>query len=273
MSHPILERLASEDPEERRTACLDAAEDPSAVLLIDALGTALDDPVPAVARAASDGLARIGREHGGVEGVLRAALRGDSPRRRWGAAFTSARLSPPDTRLLPALLEAMGGEDSAIRWSAAKLLVETGRLHQEVVPIVQGLVQGHDDPEVRRMAIFCLRELAPDLQETADTLIAATHDPDLAVRRSSLTALAALLDPPSAVTIRLREVAGGEADPGSRRLATRALEQLARDGARADSSKSSASSEAAPGPSSRKTKQMAARLMVYSAPGGSLVIR
>ena len=64
MSHPLLARLASADPDERSAACAAAPDDPSAILLSDALGDALGDPVSAVAEAAEAALVRIGREFG-----------------------------------------------------------------------------------------------------------------------------------------------------------------------------------------------------------------
>ena len=51
MTHPIATALASPDPNERRAACAAAVDDPSAVLLADALAALLGDPVKAVVRA------------------------------------------------------------------------------------------------------------------------------------------------------------------------------------------------------------------------------
>jgi HEAT repeat protein len=214
------------DPAERRAACLAAADDPAAALLADALGHALGDPVKAVARAASDALLEIGRRERHVDSVLRDALRSDSPRRRFGAAYTSARLQPPTPSLLPALLEALGGGDGDIRWAAARILVDLGRLHCEVLGVLIGLLKGGEDAAVRRMAAFCLRELAPDRPEAASVLLASTYDPDLHVRRAGLSALAALLDPPPEVWERLLEALHKDEDPAARRIAAVALGEL-----------------------------------------------
>ena len=219
MSHPILERLADPDPETRARACRDAALDPAAVLLIDALGEALGDVERAVARAASDALARLAREHD-VAAALRRALHGRDRRGRWQAARTLARLEPPGPRLLPAAVEALDGPDA---WEAARLLVDAGRLHGEVLPLLLGLVRGGASDSLRRMAAHCLRELAPDLPECADALIAASRDASPSVRRAALTALAGLRAPPPGVRERLRETRAREPDPSLRALADRAL--------------------------------------------------
>ncbi|MCZ6464665.1 MAG: HEAT repeat domain-containing protein, partial [Proteobacteria bacterium] len=104
MSHPVVARMESADPDERRAACREAATDPSAVLLLEALCERLGDAEKAVVRAASDAIVAIERNQPGqADALLRAALHGDSARRRWGAAFTRARLSPPEPGLIPAV--------------------------------------------------------------------------------------------------------------------------------------------------------------------------
>jgi HEAT repeat protein len=226
VSHPITTRLASADPAERRAACAAAVDDPSAVLLADALADALGDPTKAVARAASDALVAIGRREGGVQEALRRALRSDEPVRRFGAAFTAARLDPPGPRLLPALVEALASPDGDVRWSAARLLVEAGRVHGEVLPLMVGLARSGENPVVRRMATFALRELAPERPEAAEVLLAAAHDSDLHVRRAATTAMASLLDPPAAVASQLAATLRGDPDAATRRLAALALGEL-----------------------------------------------
>lgn len=226
MTHPLLERLASADPVERRAACLAAVEDPAGVLLVDGLAGVLGDPVKAVVRAASDALVEIGRRSGGVEPALRSALHSDEPGRRWAAAFTAARLSPPGPRLLPALVEALASADGDVRWAAARLLVEAGRLHGEVLPLLIGLARAGENAAVRRMATFALRELAPDRPEAVEVLLAGAQDRDLHVRRAATTAMASLVAPPPAVAARLLAALRDDPDAATRRLAALALGEI-----------------------------------------------
>lgn len=226
MSHPVLEGLASPDPARRRDACTAAAKDPSAVLLVDALGDALGDPAREVSRAASEALAAIGLRQRGVEETLRRALRSDHPVRRYRAAATLARLAPPSSSLVPALVDALDHPEGDVRWGAARLLVDTGRLHGEVLGILLGLLRAGDRPGVRRMAAFALRELAPDHPECARALVEASRDEDPNVKRAALTAMASLLDPPPIVLERLRAALDADRDPASRRIATVALAAL-----------------------------------------------
>ncbi len=226
MSHPLLARLASHDPGERRAACLAAVDDPSAVLLLEDLARALGDPVNAVSRTASDALVRLASRHREVEEALRGALRGDDARRRFGAAYTLARLRPPSPQLLPAAVEALASPDGDVRWAAARLLVDMGRLHGEVLGVLLGLAAAAESPLVRRMAAFALRELAPDRPEAARTLLQASRDADRDVRRAATTALGGLLDPPREVAARLVEALGRDPDPGVRRIAAVTLGEI-----------------------------------------------
>jgi HEAT repeat protein len=227
VTHPIAARLASSDPNERRAACAAAADDPSAVLLSDALAAVLGDPVKSVVRAASDALVAIGRRSGGVEEAIRRALHGAEPGQRFAAAFTAARLDPPGPRLLPVLVEALASGDGDVRWAAARLLVEAGRVHGEVLPLLVGLARAGENAVVRRMATFALRELAPDRREAAEVLLAAAGDSDLHVRRAATTAMASLLGPPRSVGEHLLRALRTDPDAATRRLAALALGEIA----------------------------------------------
>ncbi len=224
--HPILARLRSPDPAVRRDACLAAAEDPSAVLLVGALVPALGDPIRAVWRAASDALAAIGQRDPGVWAALREALASDEPRTRRVAALTGARVAPRELRLLPPLIEALASEDGYLRWGAARALVELGRTQGEVHPLLLHLAQADPNAVARRMAAFCLRDLGPDDPRTAAALVAASRDAEIRVRRAALSALGALLDPPREVEERLREALTLDPDGASRRIAAAVLGTL-----------------------------------------------
>jgi HEAT repeat protein len=227
---PLARRLADPDPEARAAACREAGADPAAALYLEPLARALADADARVARAASDALAALARREPRVLEGVRAALRAAPPGRRTFAALTCARLEPPGPRLWPGLVEGLAHPDGDVRWSAARLLVEAGRLHGEVLGLLLGLVRAGGAPEARRMASFALRALAPDLPEAAGALLAASRDPDTQVRRAAFTAMAALVDPPAAVRARLAEAAAGDEDDAARRLAERALALLAASG-------------------------------------------
>jgi hypothetical protein len=229
--HPLIARLEDRDAAVRRQACRDAGRDPSAVLLVDALLPRLSDADASVASAASDALAAIGSGDPEVAPRLEAILRSGGDEARWWAAFTLARLGPPKVKLLPVLLDGLEHPDGGRRWSAAKLLVELGRLEGEVLPVLLHFASGEERPAARRMAIFALRELAPDRPETTRALLLASESGEAEVRRAALSALAAVWEDTRAACARLRQVLEADRDPGSRGLAAAALGALARRGA------------------------------------------
>ena len=221
MSHPLVRRLGSDDPAERRAAALTAPEDPSAVLLVDALVGRLGDPDAAVANAVIEALARLSQHDGAVRTALGSALRGEDATARIRAALAWARVEPPPLRLLPALVEGLARPEGELRWAATRVLVDMARLQSEVHRFVTGLVRDDDRPRVRRMALAALRELSPESPETVEALLAASHADDPVLRRAALTACAALPDPPETVRARLAAALQSD-DPIDRRVAERA---------------------------------------------------
>jgi HEAT repeat protein len=112
---------------------------------------------------------------------------------------------------------------------AARLLVETGRVNPEVLPLVVGLVTGGESADVRRMATHCVRELGPERPESTRALLEGTRDSDRSVRHAALTALAGLTDPSGEVFDRLMEVITDPSDAPSRKMAAYSLGALARE--------------------------------------------
>jgi HEAT repeat protein len=226
LSNPLLERLRDPSPQVRAEACRAVPDDPSAVLFLDELAQALADPAREVGRAASDALVTLAEAHPEVHDLLRRLLHEDDPRLRFRAAYVKSRLGPPEPVLLPALVEAFAARDSDVRWAAVRIFVDLGRLHEQALPLALGLARTSELPVVRRTALFCLRELAPDEPSVAETFVEASRDDDRAVRRAALTCMPALLSPDAAVSRRLLEVLADEKDPAARRLAAIALGEL-----------------------------------------------
>lgn len=191
MSHPLLARLRDPDPEMRVRACREVAEDPSAVLLLDALGEGLADPERTVRRAACDGLVALAGRHPEVAVLLKRSLRAADPTTRRSALDALRRLGPPEPGWLPVLVEALASEHGDERWTAARLLVDLGRLHGETGSVASGLALHDERPRVRRMALFCAVELAPDDPATHDLLERLCADGDAEVRRAAGLALSA----------------------------------------------------------------------------------
>lgn len=155
-------------------------------------------------------------------------LRKGNAHARFGAAFVLFSAEGPALRLLPALLDALELEDGDLRWSAAHMLAVVGRAKGEVLPLVLHEAARSPSPTRRRMALYVLRELAPEREETARVLLDALGDRDADVRRAALTSLAKLQEPPPACLERALELLADPADPRQRRIAAVVLPELAR---------------------------------------------
>ncbi|HTO53439.1 MAG TPA: hypothetical protein VMR50_08640 [Myxococcota bacterium] len=193
----LLERLASEDRAEQRRACDEAAQ-------------------------------RIAREPA-LRDALRERLRDPRPMVRFAAAFVLFHAERPSLRLLPALLESLELGDGDARWQAAQMLAVLGRMHGEVLPVLLAEARAAGVPLRRRMALYALRELAPEQTETAQVFLAALDDLDGHVRRAALSCFAKLSDPPRALAERALALArGSDPDPRMARIAAVILPDLVR---------------------------------------------
>jgi HEAT repeat protein len=232
VSHPLVAQLETGDAAARRAACAAIVQDPSAVLLLEPLRDALGDSDPGVRRAAGDALVQLGRQAGEVDALLLGVLRSGRTESRFEAAHALAELAPPSPKLIPALVAALGHERRETAWEAARILVDAGRLHAEVAPIVIGLVRAGPSTAVRCMAVACLRELAPEHPESAKALLEVSRDPEPTLRRAAFTALPSVAPyaaPGEEIGARCRDAAAADPDPAVRTLAERALELIQRD--------------------------------------------
>ena len=212
MNPTLGQRLSSEDVAERRAACATVPDDPSAALWLETLAERLSDPDDGVVRAAAEALGRIGKREAGAATLLRRALGGRRRAGRIHAALTLAQLEPPGPALLPGLVEALETPEGDVRWRAARTLVDLGRLHGEVLTALTGLARAGESSAVRRMAVLCLPQLAPDRVEVAEALLEVSRDSDEPLRRAALNALGGLMAPPDAVAARLLEVMESDTD-------------------------------------------------------------
>lgn len=198
-SHPdeLIARLASSDRAEQRRACDEAAE-------------------------------RV-RAEPGLRDRLRELLADPRPLARFAAAFVLFHAERPTLRLLPALLESLELADGDVRWQAAQMLAALGRLHGEVLPVLLAEARNAASASRRRMALYALRELAPERAETGAVFLAALDDRDGHVRRAALSCFAKLSDPPRALAERALALAGGaDPDPRMARIAAVILPDLVR---------------------------------------------
>jgi len=179
-------------------------------------------------RAAGEALQRISAEPA-LRDALREGLAAGAPAARFAAAWVLFHAERPTLRLLPALLDALELADGDVRWQAVQMLAVLGRLHGEVLPVLLAEARGAAAPLRRRMALYALRELAPEREETSAVLLAALADADGHVRRAALSCFAKLRDPPRELAVRALELAqGADPDPRMARIAAVVLPDLVR---------------------------------------------
>lgn len=180
----------------------------------------------ALQRAARDeASARLKREPGFRETLYRLLSEG-SPRARFSAAQVIFQQDRPTLRLLPALLDLLELEDGDLRWTTANMLATLGRMHGEVYPVVLHESLRAEAPQRRRMALYVLRELAPERTETKDAFLSALKDRDSRVRCAALSSLAKLTDPDHACLDEALELARSGRDPTLQRIAVVVLPDL-----------------------------------------------
>lgn len=182
----------------------------------------------ATQREACDEAVKRLRDEPALRESVRNLLHGENAIARFSAAWVLFHSERPTLRLLPALLDALELRDGDLRWQAAQMLTALGRLQSEVLPVLLHEAGAAESAPRRRMAIFVLRELAPEREETGAVYLRALSDPDGDVRRAALSCFAKLTDPARALAVRALELArGGDPDPRMARIATVVLPSLA----------------------------------------------
>jgi HEAT repeat protein len=193
---------------------------------------------------------------------LRVGLASTDVDERWGAAYTLGRLGVLEPELLPALLDALAHHDGDRRWAAAALLVGCGERHRStVVPALLGATRG-EPSELRRMALYVLRDLAPSDASVAPAFLHALDDGDATVRLAALSALARLGAPPPEACARVLRRARDDSDAGVRRAALSALGRLG--AGVADAETAIAAAERADDPATRRAAAAARRQLARS---------
>ncbi len=187
------------------------------------LVAALESPARMRQRHAAELLARLAADRRDVVALLEDALAVGSARQRWGAAYALARCGRLPSSALPVLLEVMGDADGDSRWAAAALIVRALPA-PTVLPALQRVLAG-GTPTQRKMALYCLRDIAVRDEEIADAVAQACTDPVAGVRLAAMAALTVVTPAPrAAAQVLLRSL--HDPDAGVRRAAAAHLGRL-----------------------------------------------
>ncbi len=196
------------------------AEADEVVALLECLG----DARKAIQRPTAETLAALAAHAPAVRTALDQALESAEARRRWGAAYALARLDAPTIRLLPVLLETLGGNDGDLRWAAADIVLALADRPAVLCAMRQSARDGN--PAQRKMALYCLRDLDDRTPETETAAHAALTDDDPGVRLAAIATVARLATDRARAAARLIALLD-HPDPRTPRAAAAALGTLA----------------------------------------------
>ena len=178
----------------------------------------------AVQRPAAERLAAAAREDAVVRAAIAARLASTDPRERWGAAYALAHVEPAPRDAMPVLLDALASSDGDLRWAAARLVVSAIRHEPALAALVSPLV-GAQSPLQRKMALYCLRDLAGAAALDGSGIAPALGDGDPAVRMAAMAAALAVLPSTADLADRIASLLD-DPEPGVRRVAAVTLGQL-----------------------------------------------
>jgi HEAT repeat protein len=132
-------------------------------------------------RAAVDALTPLADRSTEVRDLLNRRLSQSGYKNYWPVAYILAQLPQPSSDVVRTLLDALDHREPDIRWAVALLLVRMGKndgglVHRLIEMCGQGTVIQ------KRMAIYCLRDLALTDRESLKALLSALNDADATVR-------------------------------------------------------------------------------------------
>ncbi len=149
---------------------------------------ALDNPDKPTIRAAVDKLIVLAETSADLRSRLNRRLIEPDHRNYWPVAYVLGHQKLPSAVVTRTLLTALDHREPDIRWANALLLVRIARLEPAVVPLLIELCETGSANQ-KRMAIYCLRDLA--LQDAASliAMVQALDDSEPTVRVAAVTSL------------------------------------------------------------------------------------
>lgn len=139
-------------------------------------------------RQAVDALIRIAADNPQIGTILSELLNDSTRKNRWPIAYVLANLPSPARSSIQVLVETLDHQDPDIRWAVALLLA---RLAKTQRPILKSLIElaSKGTANQRRMAIYTVREVASNDDESVKMLVNSLRDPDPTVRVAAVTSL------------------------------------------------------------------------------------
>ncbi len=179
---------------------------------------------PAI-RAAVDALIPLAIDSPTIRDILDRRLRETGHRNYWPIAYILGHLSPVATACLGKLIEALDHREPDIRWAMALLLVRIAKHENAVIDLLNDLTATGTTNQ-RRMALYCIRDLALSDSASLAAMLRAIGDSDPTVRVAAAISLKPRSDLDDAAKEMLLRVYLRDEDPRVRHTAAITLASL-----------------------------------------------
>ena len=169
---------------------------------IAALIAALDHPDKPTIRAAVDKLIALAETSETVRQALHDRLSEADHRNYWPVAYVLGHQAQPSGVVIRTLLDALDHREPDIRWANGLLLV---RIAQQVGAVVTLLTElcATGSANQKRMALYCLRDLALNDDQSRAAMLQSLEDQEPTVRVAAATSLKVRTDVDAAVRQKL----------------------------------------------------------------------
>jgi len=148
----------------------------------------LDHPDKPTIRAAVDQLIELARESAQVRTALDLRLDEPGHRNYWPVAYILGHLPQPSGTAIRNLLDTLDHREPDIRWACSLLLAKIAQSEAAVIELLIDLCR-NGTANQKRMAIYCLRDLALNDSASLQALLSSLADSDATVRVAAATSL------------------------------------------------------------------------------------
>lgn len=163
---------------------------------------ALDDADKPAIRAAVDKLIALTEHSEEARQALADRLNQAGHRNYWPVAYILGHQAQPSGAVIRTLLDALNHREPDIRWANGLLLVRIAKDEGGVVPLLMELCK-IGSANQKRMALYCLRDLALHDDQSRNAILGALDDHAPTVRVAAVTSLKTRTDVDDAVRQKL----------------------------------------------------------------------
>lgn len=186
---------------------------------------ALDHPDKPTIRAAVDKLIALAAHSEELRQALNHRLDEPDHRNYWPAAYVLGHQPQPSGAVIRTLLDALDQREPDIRWANGLLLVRIAQQEPAVVPLLIELCKTGSHNQ-KRMALYCLRDLALNDEQSRTAMLNALEDREPTVRVAAATSLKVRTDIDAAVRQKLLAIYLRDTDDRVRNVVAVALASL-----------------------------------------------